>query len=263
LPEGDTIHKVAAGLRPWLEGATLTGGRLRDDPAAVFAGRRVGALVPHGKHLFIELGERAGLRVHLGMWGSWHRYPPGGAWQKPARQAGVVLITEAAELVCFNPKEAVLTSTPRLTRHAATAHLGPDLIDPATDPETLPARARERLPGTAPLADVLLDQGVAAGIGNIYKSELAFLHRLHPETPLAAVEDTALAAIYTDAARLLTHNTGDAPRTTRFGHDGPRLWVYRRRHRPCLRCHAPIEYARTGRDQRGTYWCPSCQPFPG
>jgi endonuclease-8 len=108
--------------------------------------------------------------------------------------------------------------------------------------------------------DVLLDQGVASGIGNVYKSELLFLEGLRPLAPLGEVPDRALAGLYREARRLLAANLGGGPRRTRFARGpGERLWVYGRRGRPCYRCTATVEGARLGRHLRITYWCPRCQ----
>ena len=111
------------------------------------------------------------------------------------------------------------------------------------------------------MADVLLDQRVACGIGNVYKSELLFLHRVHPLAPLGTVGDSVLLTLYRNAAVLLDRNLRPGPRITRFENDtGGRLWVYRRAGLPCFECGSTIHYQRCGKDWRSTYWCPVCQP---
>ena len=121
-------------------------------------------------------------------------------------------------------------------------------------------RAREFLPGDAPLADVLLDQRVAAGIGNVYKSEVLFIEGRLPQTPQSAVGDADLHDAFALASNLLRRNLGGGPRVTRFEGDGAgRLWVYGRRDRPCLRCEGTIAGGRFGAGNRATFWCPGCQ----
>jgi endonuclease VIII len=148
-------------------------------------------------------------------------------------------------------------------RQALRDRLGPDLLAEDTDVTSLPARARGVLPVDAPLTDVLLDQRVAAGIGNEYKSEPLFLAGLSPHRALGSVDDETLVSIFALACDLLLRNLGYRPPTTRFAGDGlGRVRVYGRRGKPCLRCGVRVRYARLGCDQRGTYWCPACQPDP-
>lgn len=262
MPEGDTIFKVAGALRPRLEGRTIRHLWLRRGGESNLAGEQVTAVRALGKHLFIELASGWSLRSHLGLWGTWHRYAPGERWRKPEAYADLVLTTDADVLVCFHAREIAVERSGGLAERDRTGHLGPDLL--ATDPDThdWPARARNRLASTTLVGDVLLDQRVAAGIGNIYKSELLFIHRLAPGLTLGAVPDATLTSIYIKAAELLGRNVGGGPRTTRFAGRGDTLWVYGRANRRCYRCGTRIRYARMGADQRDTYWCPRCQSTP-
>jgi endonuclease-8 len=140
------------------------------------------------------------------------------------------------------------------------ARLGPDLIATVVDPARLLARAREFDTGDTLLIDTLLDQRVAAGIGNVYKSELLFLEGLAPTRRLSETSDAQLGSMYQRAAELLAANTEGGPRRTRdVGHDGGTLWVYGRADHPCLHCGTPVRRALLGRHQRSTYWCPTCQ----
>ena len=107
---------------------------------------------------------------------------------------------------------------------------------------------------------MLLDQRIASGIGNVYKSELLFIERVAPLAALRDTPDSVLSALYTRAHVLLRANLGGGPRVTRFeGGRAGRLWVYRRAGAPCLRCNTPIVGAPLGRSLRSTYWCPRCQ----
>ena len=106
---------------------------------------------------------------------------------------------------------------------------------------------------------MLLDQRVAAGIGNVYKSEVCWLHRVNPFTPLAVVGPDRLRALLATAHRLLVANLGHSNRVTY--RDG--LAVYGRRGQPCPRCGTPVRMNRQGPMARSTYWCPACQPPAG
>jgi endonuclease-8 len=259
VPEGDTVHKLAGALRPWLVGRRLREGRVAAQPTLTLAGRAVQDVSARGKHLFVDLDGGLVLRSHLGMHGSWHRYRPGEPWRKPARQASIVLATDDDVLVCFHASEVELLDPARPHAFELRRRLGPDVLAEAPRGELVARRARSFLEPGAPLVDLLLDQRVASGIGNVYKSEVLFLERLHPATPWTAIDEDALGRVYAVAHRLLRANLGGGPRVTRAGASG-RLWVYRRAGRPCHTCATPVATARMGRGLRSSYWCPRCQP---
>lgn len=263
VPEGDTLFKVAAFLAPRLVGQTLVGG-FAGWPRTELAGRRIEGVHAHGKHLFLTLDDGRAIRSHLGMWGAWHRYPKEVPWQKPERQARILLDLGAEVYVCFNPLEVEVLRSGGVRAQVLAVRLGPDLLAHHLDLAGILGRVRELADPEALIADVLLDQRLAAGIGNIYKSEVLFLAGLLPSTRLRAVGEERIAALYRLAQRLLAENRGPGPRTTRRSPDGSApLWVYGRRGQPCLRCGTPVRYARLGQHHRATYWCAACQPALG
>ncbi len=261
MPEGDTIHKLANYLAPRLEDQQiLSAGGAVADVARRLNGRQIAGVSARGKHLFIELDNATALRSHLGMHGSWHRYAHDEEWQRPKSQASIVLRIEEDDYVCFNAKEVELVRLPSVRNRLVHDRLGPDLIADDIDATALVRRARQFLEPDAPLIDVLLDQRVASGIGNVYKSEVLFIERLPPDLPLANVSDEQLAACFLLAAELLKRNLGGGMRVTRFENDSAgRVWVYGRTGQPCLECDTPIKSRRMGRNHRGTFWCPACQ----
>ena len=260
MPEGDTIHKIAAFMAPRLTGRTVDAVRLGVRAEPRYQGTEVCDVNARGKHLRIELSNGKILRSHLGMHGSWHVYGAGEAWQKPERQASLVLAAGASHWVCFNAKEIEIIDTPGVRHRLLHTRIGPDLIADACDPVLLVRRAREFDDGETLLIDTLLDQRVAAGIGNVYKSEVMFIQRQAPGRRLADTPDEVVAACFIRAAELLRKNLGGGKRVTRFANDAAgRLWVYGRTGRPCHECAAPIASKRMGRHHRGTYWCPRCQ----
>jgi endonuclease-8 len=133
-------------------------------------------------------------------------------------------------------------------------HLGPDLCEPGVDLDAVLARLSSLEPGTE-LASALLDQRVAAGIGNVFKSEICWAERIHPFTAVAGIDEPARRRVYETARRQLAGNLTKSRRTT-YG-DG--LAVYRRTGRGCPRCGERI-VSRRDQAARWTYWCPGCQP---
>ncbi len=260
MPEGDTIRKIAEYMAPRLVDQRLRQLRLRGRQDERFSGRYVRRLFAQGKHLFIEVDNDLTIRSHLGMYGSWHRYGLQESWRKPEQQASLELDTGNSVFVCFNAKDVELIRAGSVRARIVSARLGPDMTDPSLNLSTVVQRAREFADHDAPIIDVLLDQRIAAGIGNVYKSELLFIEGIPPTTPLDALTDAQLAACYGKGSELLRRNLGGGPRVTRFEADGAgRLWVYGREGLPCLACDQPISYARLGKDHRATYWCRRCQ----
>jgi endonuclease-8 len=260
MPEGDTIHKLAAALAPRWVGQVPQRVEFQTGDGAELCGRRIRSVTARGKHLFVAFEHGVTLRTHLGMYGSWHRYGLAEPWRKPRRQASVTLVIGEEVYICFNAKECEIIRTDGIRERTLKARLSLDLLDPEADPAAIPARARQFCEPDAPMTDVLLDQRVACGIGNVYKSELLFLHRVHPLAPIDSVSDGVLLALYRTAIALLRSNLRAGPRLTRFENDGAgRVWVYRRAGLPCFECGAGIHYQRVGNDWRSTYWCPVCQ----
>jgi endonuclease-8 len=260
VPEGDTVHKLAEYLDGALAGTLVQGVRLRPVFGASSGPRRVSGVGSQGKHLYLAFDDGWQLRSHLGMYGSWHRYRAGQPWRKPARQASIVVLGTDADYVCFNAKEVQWLRQLGFARADLANRLGLDLIRESFDADRILARAEALLSPEAFLVDVLLDQRLAAGIGNVYKSELLFLEGRSPLLRLRQVSEDALASLYRRAAELLGENLGGGPRTTRSNRDlKGNLWVYGRYNLPCLRCGTPIRRARLGANPRSTYWCQGCQ----
>lgn len=260
MPEGDTIFKLAAYLQPALIGHQIQQGFAHASPTVELAGQYIDQVFARGKHLFIVLDDERLLRSHLGMWGSWHAYAPGERWKRPRERASILIDIGERVFVCFNAKE-VEVQRRRGVSHRRLAHrLGPDLLADSVDFDTVIRRARSVSTAQRPICDVLLDQKVAGGIGNVYKSETLFVARCHPTTPLSQLDDEALRSLFEEARRLLGGNTRGGPRVTRRASDeAGRLWVYGRTAQPCLVCDRPIQGQMLGEHQRSTFWCPQCQ----
>jgi endonuclease-8 len=272
LPEGDTIYKAAAALRPLLVGQTILAARARTPGPMIerVVGSRVEQITTTGKHLTVHFDNGLALHTHLRMGGAWHRYRHGERWLRPASQARVVLEVPEHVVVLFNAPVAELVSERALERHPALTSLGPDLLAPVFDADEAFLRLRTRS-RDLPLGEALLDQQALAGIGNVYKSEVLFLERLDPWTRVAELDEARLRSLLATAERLLRANVeSGAPRitTTESSVRSP-VWVYGRARRPCFRCRGRIQARRQGNPPRLTYWCPTCQspaasrPAPG
>ncbi|MHA7223442.1 DNA-formamidopyrimidine glycosylase family protein [Arthrobacter sp. RHLT1-20] len=285
MPEGDSVFRAAAELHAALAGQQLISSDFRVPRFATLklGGWTVTEVVPRGKHLLMRLQgpvqhggnrpaepDRLTIHSHLLMEGTWQVYPPGGRWRKPGFTARCVLRTAAVDAVGFSLGilEVVRTSE----EDSIVGHLGPDLLGP--DWVLAEAERRIRAAPEIPIGVALLDQRNLAGIGNIYRCEACFLSAVHPALPVTAVPD--LAGLVTGARALLEANLGPGRRTTVLNPRGrpvgrtsglPGYWVYRREHRPCLKCGTPVRRGvlgtASGTEERDIYFCPTCQPLPG
>jgi endonuclease-8 len=247
-------------MRPALEGQRLV---RFDAPRLVGDRPRPGELIEgveaRGKHLLVHFGGGLTLRTHMRMTGSWHLYRTGERWRKGPHLARAVVEADSGWLaVCFQAP-VVETYHRAAGEPEALAGLGPDLTGPEPDLDVVLARVSSISAPGAEVADVLLDQRVAAGIGNVYKSEVLFLHGLDPFTPVSAVDPDRLGRVYATAHELLRANLGSGRRVTYRGG----VAVYARRGQECFRCGTPIRMRYQGPMARSTYWCPSCQRRPG
>lgn len=271
MPEGDTLARIAAGLRPHLAGRTVTAARARVPGPRVdrVVGATITEVLAAGKNLLIRLDNGLELRTHLRMRGAWHRYRPGEPWRRAPGRAVLVLEVPGAVAVCFDAPVVELFEKRAEAIHPSLGRLGPDLLDPAFDADE--ARRRFRAPDrvATEIGVVLLDQRALSGIGNVVKSETLFIERVDPFTRVDDLDDPTLDRLVTTARRILADSAARTrgpervttvdPTTRRSLAPGP-LWVYGRAGRPCRRCGTLIRSARQGSDlPRTTYWCPACQ----
>jgi endonuclease VIII len=279
MPEGDTIFRAAQTLRSAIAGAEVTDvttvvGQIRALGPRRLVGQRVAAVEARGKHLLIWFTPSdLALHTHMRMTGSWHLYRAGERWRKPERMVRIALHTANWAAVCFSAPVCELLTRDQVERHPTIAALGPDALAETTDLDEAARRLRERAGWT--VAEALLDQRVLAGVGNVYKCEVLFLHGLDPWTPVSDLDPVLQRRLLESCEQLLKANVaaGAVRRTTtrdprQAPLAGDRLWVYGRARRPCKRCATPIRVARQGEQARLTYWCPRCQgpgapPGPG
>jgi len=254
MPEGDTIFRTAETLRRWLGGREVTSARSRvyGFPALRLVGRTVGGVEARGKHLLLRLDDDSVLHTHLRMSGSWHVYPSDRPWRRPESQARLVIECGDRVAVCFNAPVVELLRPRAEGVHPSLGRLGPDVLADHLDLDEVRRRARTRPPDLA-LGELLLDQQVVAGIGNIWRSEALFLEGRSPWTERQKLTDDDLDALVTTASSLMRASAlGDA--------HPPQRWVYKRSGQPCRKCGTRVESCRQGEQARTAYWCPACQP---
>jgi endonuclease-8 len=275
MPEGDSIFRAAETMQRVLAGQAVVRFESvfpalnRIDTDHPLAGRTIESVSARGKHLLMAFSGDLVLHTHMRMNGSWHLYRPGERWQRPRRDLRLSVATETVVAVGFNVPVAELIPARELARHRELGALGPDLLDAAFDRAEAIRRVRAH-PRDA-VADVLLNQRVMAGIGNVLKSEILFVAGIEPFTTIDALADERLEALIDVARRLLaasvlgrvaTLSPAFGRRTTRSLDPAAKLWVYGRGGRPCRTCGAAIQSRASGMDARRTYWCPRCQAPP-
>jgi endonuclease-8 len=243
VPEGDSLHRAARRLQ------ALVGQRVEVETphprAAVknlaerLDGRTLDGVEAVGKHLLLRFEGGLVLRSHLRMKGRWRLERRG------AQRVGrpwLVLRGEEQEAVLWNGAELELVGARGAPR------LGPDILGEPPDFETMVARLRKT--PEREIGDALLDQGLVAGIGNLWRAEALWAARVSPWRRLNEVSDDELQTAL-EAAHRLMQAALDGPRPPRE--------VYRRAGRPCPRCGGVVRSAPQGEHARTAYWCPDCQ----
>ncbi len=266
MPEGDTIHRSAARLSAALVGKRVVKFELRRSPRGrrpPEPGTTVVGVDAAGKHLLMRFDDGQVLHTHMQMTGAWHVYRRGERWRRPGHTARVIVeVDDGTVAVCFAAPVVELRRDVGELRVASSAarslaRLGPDLCEADPDLDEVQARLA-RIEGPTELGVALLDQRVAAGIGNVYKSEVCWAERVSPFTPVALLDEPVRRRLFATAHRLLRANLGSSRRVTFQGG----LAVYGRAGRACPRCRTRVVRRAQGTDERLTFWCPTCQPDP-
>lgn len=262
MPEGDSIHRVARALDRQLVGSRLERIETNDQgEIRELAGHLVESAVAIGKHLLIGIEGGWTLRVHLGMHGRWRRY----ATASPVPSGfTALLVAEEFAWACYRAYRCEFVRTVALRTHPRLARLGPDLLASEPDFDAMVVRAGIPANGHREIADVLLDQRIASGIGNVYKSEILFAARINPRSLVRDLDITTLRALFEAAStlmrrNLLTRRRESVPLRRRPQPNSDRLHVYGRGGKPCLDCGTKIVRIVQGDMARSTYFCPRCQ----
>ncbi|MBL1066506.1 Fpg/Nei family DNA glycosylase [Streptomyces sp. 7-21] len=279
MPEGHTIHRLAAGYARRFGGRAVRAdspqGKFTDG-AALVTGQRLAGTEAHGKHLFLGFASSPGpaaapaeepvtwIHIHLGLYGT-VRFGDGPP-PPPAGQIRLRLATDEAHAELRGPTVCALV-TPGEKR-ALTGRLGPDPLRADADPE----RAWHRVSASrTPVAALLLDQSVVAGAGNVYRAEVLFRHGIDPYRPGRSLTRGEWDALWSDLAGLMRegvrtgridtvrpqHTPEAMGRPPRVDDHGGEVYVYRRAGQPCYLCGTAVATAVLA--GRNLFWCPGCQ----
>lgn len=261
MPEGHTLHRLARAQRSQFAGhrIAVSSPQGRFTGAPLVDGRVLDDVTAHGKHLFAAFDDRI-VHVHLGLFG---RYASGeGVPPEPRGAVRMRWVADSGWGDLRGPTACEVLSPPEVD--AIIARLGPDPLRAGSDG----AKAFERISrSNAPLAGLLLDQRVVAGVGNVYRAEVLFRHRLDPFLPGRAVDRAAWARVWSDLVRLMrsgfrtgrivTTDPGDRPRRSGPIRREDSFYVYHRTGLPCRVDGTPILMQPLA--ARKLYWCPTCQ----
>jgi endonuclease-8 len=271
VPEGHTLHRLAGEIRERFAGqvvrASSPQGRFAD-ATALLDGTRLLDAQAWGKQLFVEFEGGRFVQVHLGLIGSF-QFAEG----EPPPPVGQVRLrlAVAGERPSYGDLRGATTCA-LVTgdqRQAVIERLGPDPLRDDADP----ARAWSRITRSRkPIGALLMDQAVLAGVGNVYRAELLFRHRIHPLRPGATLRRTQFQSMWDDLVTLMREgvrtgridtvrdeHTPDAMgRQPRVDDHGGEVYVYRRHDRPCHVCGARVRTQVL--EGRNLFWCPRCQP---
>jgi len=266
MPELPEVETIARNLRPALVGRRVMSVRLlwartlEMPDANQFQARTCGQTIHEigrrGKFLIITLSTEY-LLIHLRMSGDLRVEPDVGA---AATHDRLIILLDDGNRLVFNDTRKFGRAWLVEDASSVVGGLGPEpLEDDFTPPILYQAlHSRRRI-----LKPLLLDQTFLAGLGNIYADESLYRARLHPLTPSQMVTPVQAEALWRGIREALTEginrNGASIDWVYRGGDFQHYFNVYQRTGQPCLHCGTPIERILVG--QRGTHYCPTCQPL--
>ncbi|TDD92281.1 Fpg/Nei family DNA glycosylase [Saccharopolyspora karakumensis] len=267
MPEGHTLHRLAGVHHELFAGAAVRvsspQGRFASS-ASVLDGAVFERAEAHGKHLFHSYGRDRVVHVHLGLYGTFTESELPIAEPRGQVRMRIVGPTHFTDL--RGPTKCELLTPDEVA--AVRERLGPDPLRTDAEPERAWARISK---SRTSIAALLMDQKILAGVGNVYRAEVLFRHRIPPMTPGRDLGRQRWELIWADLVELMADGvkvgridtvrpehlpeaTGRAPRQDRHGGE---VYVYRRAGMPCLICGG--EVLTTDLAARKLYWCPTCQ----
>lgn len=263
MPELPEVETVRRGLAPLIEGRKIKAFTLhRPDLRSIIPvdlpkkvkGKTIEKTSRHGKTMVWHIKDGPDIAWHLGMSGS---FSAGKRKKKPGKHDHVEIVLDDGVQILFNDPRRFGNLT-----YASKAMTGIDPLTALFTPQALAAIMKNR---AAPVKNLLLDQRLIAGIGNIYASEALFLARLHPETPSKEITDPKIKALRDAVQKVLKQAiaSGGSSLRNHVGVDGKtgqfqhRFAVYGRAAKPCLVCKTSIK--RCLMAGRSTFFCPCCQ----
>ncbi len=259
MPEGDTIHRLAAEVRANVGGRTVSWSTFRHPRLATLdlTGRTLVDATSHGKHLFCHFDDGWSLHIHLLMDGRvrFGGVPPVEEW----RRRFEITFEDGPRMTGVDIPLLHRVRTENTAR--VVDHLGADLCGQLDRSDLDAALVRLVRDPSVPLSGALLDQRNVAGFGNIYAVEVPFICGISPFHPVGEV--VGLADLLAIGTALIRTNARLGPQNT----TGRRMeraehWVLSDRPRSCPIRGSAVE-RRSGDEtpwRRRTAWCPGCQP---
>ena len=264
MPEGHTIHRLARDHRMLVVGRKVEvaspQGRFATG-AELLTGRTVDRIEPYGKHLWYGFSGGLLLHIHLGLYGKWMT----GGGLPPAVRGALRLrvTTDEAWLDLRGPTACEVVTPPE--RDLVVARLGPDPL--RSDGKAAKAFARVGR-SKVQIGQLLMDQSVLAGVGNVYRAEVLYRAGLSPFRIGRDVTGEEWERMWADlvtlmragvrSGRIVTTMRSDRARTSGTPTPADAHYVYRRHGEPCRRCGTEIRTQPMA--ARNLFWCPACQP---
>lgn len=268
MPEGHTLFRLARDLTDAFAGEPVRvsspQGRFAGE-AAELTGQVLLGAESAGKHLFVEFPGERFIHIHLGLIGKFDIHPAPEAL--PIGQVRLRLANDTSYADLRGATQCELIGPVR--RDEVIAKLGPDPLRPDADPDK--AWAKLQRSGKS-IGELLMDQSVLAGVGNVYRAEVLFRHRMHPLRPAKTLRRAQWQAIWDDLVDLLAegvrvgridtvrpeHTPEEMGRAPRVDDHGGEVYVYRRTGQPCHVCGSAVRTEMLA--GRNLFWCPQCQP---
>ena len=261
MPEGHTIHRAAQDQRVMLSGKKLDvsspQGRFMEG-ASLLDGQKCAGVEAYGKHLIYRFAGGQALHIHLGLFGVFKtaKAPAG----EPVGAVRVRLISTSHVVDINGPNTCEILDDSELT--ALIKRIGPDVLRDDADPELAYAKIAKSRSG---IGQLLMDQSVMAGIGNIYRSEILWRQKLHPETQGKHVSRDEFDRIWADSVHLLKigvkHNAiitrEDDVTSGKKSKYGERFNIFGKPH--CPDCGSDIRVFEIA--TRRAFMCEICQPM--
>jgi endonuclease-8 len=278
MPEGDTIYRTARALGRALTAKPVTGFRstypllMRFNDDTPLIGQTVESVDSRGKWLLIQFSGGGTLATHMLMSGSWHIYRHGERWQRPRDHMRILVENSDYVAVGFSVPVAKMMRAQEFARALRIPATVIDVLSAEFDAGEVARRILTH--GSEEIGDVMLHQGVIAGVGNVFKSEICFETATNPFCRVADLDLERIALLVATSRKLVKANVledsgdqivtygGRQRRTTHESNPGASLWVYGRYGEPCRKCGDRIRRRLQGPDARVTFWCGQCQLMP-
>lgn len=222
------------------------------------AGRMVEVVEARGRHLEVMWDDGIVLDTHLKGRSEWHVYRQGAPWRKSWEKLRASIQTDDFVAVCFDAPSVETYRVPDPNRHPGRGRLGPDLCRPDADLAEAVELLLSHPEREARLRDVMVDQHVMQGVGNVYRCEVLWAAELSPWAHIADLTHHDALLIVHTAAKMIRSNHRRLRRTT-TSHTAAGLAVYGRCGQGCIRCRETIRSQPVGKQGRMLYWCPGCQ----